>query len=57
MNTEKTCYNCANKNCNVTHQIVGKDYKHHFEVYEYIDFECVNHSKWEPFPEYPEVEA
>jgi hypothetical protein len=44
---EKTCYNCGNKNCNVYYSTVKKDCKRHFETYEYNDFECVNHDKWE----------
>ena len=47
MTEEKTCYNCGNKNCNVYYSIVKKDYKRHFETYEYNDFDCVNHDKWE----------
>lgn len=47
MTEEKTCYNCGNKNCNVYYSTVKKDYKRHFETYEYNDFECVNHDKWE----------
>lgn len=47
MTDEKTCYNCGNKNCNVYYSIVKKDYKRHFETYEYKDFDCVNHDKWE----------
>lgn len=47
MTDEKTCYNCGNKNCNVYYSIVKKDYKKHFETYEYKDFDCVNHNKWE----------
>lgn len=47
MTEEKTCYNCGNKNCNVYYSTVKKDYKRHFEVYEYKDFDCVNHDKWE----------
>lgn len=44
---EKTCYNCGNKNCNIYYSMVKKDYKRHFETYEYRDFDCVNHDKWE----------
>lgn len=44
---EKTCYNCGNKNCNIYYSMVKKDYKRHFETYEYKDFDCVNHNKWE----------
>lgn len=44
---EKTCYNCGNKNCNVFYSKVKKDYKRHFEIYEYNNFSCVNHDKWE----------
>ena len=44
---EQTCYNCGNKNCNVYYSMVKKDYKRHFETYEYNDFDCVNHDKWE----------
>lgn len=47
MTEEKTCYNCGNKNCNVYYSTVKKDFKHHFETYEYNDFDCVNHDKWE----------
>lgn len=47
MTDEKTCYNCGNKNCNVYYSMVKKDYKRHFETYEYNDFDCVNHNKWE----------
>ena len=47
MTEEKTCYNCGNKNCNVYYSMVKKDYKRHFETYEYNDFDCVNHDKWE----------
>jgi hypothetical protein len=44
---EKTCYNCGNKNCNVFYSKAKKDYKRHFEIYEYNNFSCVNHDKWE----------
>ena len=47
MTEEKSCYNCGNNNCNVYYSTVKKDYKRHFEVYEYKDFDCVNHNKWE----------
>ena len=47
MTEEKTCYNCGNKNCNVYYSMVKKDYKRHFEIYEYRNFDCVNHDKWE----------
>ena len=47
MTEEKTCYNCGNKNCNVYYSMVKKNYKRHFETYEYKDFDCVNHDKWE----------
>ena len=47
MTEEKTCYNCGNKNCNVYYSMVKKDYKRHFETYEYNGFDCVNHDKWE----------
>ena len=47
MTEEKTCYNCGNKNCNIYYSMVKKDYKRHFETYEYNDFDCVNHDKWE----------
>ena len=47
MTDEKTCYNCGNKNCNVYYSMVKKDYKKHFETYEYKNFDCVNHNKWE----------
>ena len=47
MTEEKTCYNCGNKNCNVYYSIVKKDCKRHYETYEYRDFDCVNHDKWE----------
>ena len=47
MTDEKACYNCGNKNCNVYYSTVKKDYKRHFETYEYKDFDCVNHNKWE----------
>lgn len=47
MTEEKTCYNCGNKNCNVYYSIVKKDYKRHFETYEYKNFDCVDHDKWE----------
>ena len=39
MTDEKTCYNCGNKNCNVYCSIVKKDYKRHFETYEYHETE------------------
>ena len=47
MTEEKTCYNCGNKNCNVYYSMPKKDYKSHFETYEYRNFDCVNHDKWE----------
>ena len=47
MTEEKNCYNCGNKNCNLYYSTVKKDYKSHFETYEYKDFDCVNHNKWE----------
>lgn len=47
MTEEKNCYNCGNKNCNVYYSMPKKDYKRHFEIYEYRDFDCVNHDKWE----------
>lgn len=47
MTEEKTCHNCGNKNCNVYYSIVKKDCKRHYETYEYRDFDCVNHDKWE----------
>ena len=47
MTEGKTCYNCGNKNCIVYYSTPKKDYKSHFETYEYRNFECVNHDKWE----------
>lgn len=44
---EKTCYNCGNKNCIVYYSTAKKDCKRHYETYEYTNFECVNHDKWE----------
>ena len=47
MTEEKTCYNCGNKNCIVYYSTAKKDCKRHYETYEYTNFECVNHDKWE----------
>lgn len=47
MTEEKTCYNCGNKNCNVYYSIVKKNCKRHYEIFEYRNFDCVNHDKWE----------
>lgn len=47
MTEEKTCYNCGNKNCIVYYSTTKKDCKRHYETYEYTNFECVNHDKWE----------
>ena len=47
MTDEKTCYNCGNKNCNLYYSTAKPDVKRHFETYEYKDFDCVNHNKWE----------
>lgn len=47
MTEEKTCYNCGNKNCIVYYSTAKKDCKRHYETYEYTNFDCVNHDKWE----------
>lgn len=44
---KKTCYNCGNKNCHIFYFSVKQDVAEHHETYEYRDFECVNHDKWE----------
>lgn len=44
---KKTCYNCGNKNCHIFYFSVKQDVAEHHETYEYRDFECMNHDKWE----------
>ena len=44
---EKTCYNCGNKNCHIFYYSVKQDVAEHHETYEYTEFDCVNHDKWE----------
>lgn len=47
MTEEKTCYNCGNKNCHIFYSTVKQDVAEHHETYEYTEFDCVNHDKWE----------
>lgn len=47
MTEEKTCYNCGNKNCHIFYFSVKQDVAEHHETYEYTEFDCVNHDKWE----------
>lgn len=47
MREKKTCYNCGNKNCHIFYATVKQDIAVHHETYEYTDFDCVNHDKWE----------
>ena len=47
MTDEKTCYNCGNKNCHIFYSTVKQDVAEHHEIYEYTEFDCVNHDKWE----------
>lgn len=53
----KSCYNCFNRNCFIVYGVaVRKDIKEHHEHFEYTDFDCINHDKWEDCQNSPAVD-